>query len=304
MRSSHVLFGFLIAAAVASNVMGFLLLGTKTAQATHFRPSVCLTNHLVVWDVCYTTVDGDGLRAFSVYYNDKKVLDDLRIPHVLVDYPTFDISDDFSDGLVHTCWRNDYPTQFVIVCQYDFGTWPNCGSYRYQEEFYFNSDGQIWPRLWIFGPGYNFPHTYRALFRADFDISDTTNNFYRWESGWAVKTVEGKYPDDYNNSGGFKSGYEWLNYDPSTGLAYFVNPRDTDGVSSSEGPSYWATRWNPGETEGQNGYADIYVSSPPENIDNADIVDWYTGYKPNAACNVPASPHLVGPETLVPSIGY
>ena len=255
--------------------------------------------------MCYQTIDGDGLRVNFVSYNDKRVLSDLRIPHVFVDYVNLgDIPDNFSDSLVHRCFSQDNPTYFVLVCEYTFGAWPACGSYKYQEEFFFLSGGQILPRLWIYGPGFDDPHTYRALFRADFDISDATNRFYRWESGWALKTVEGKYPDDYNNRGGFKSGSEWANLDPSTDLAYGIDPRDTDGVSNKEGTSYWATRWKDGETEGEFGYADTYVDSPPESIDNLDIVDWYTAYKFNPACTVNDPPLLVGPQTLNPSTGY
>lgn len=301
MHRTRVLLALLVAAAIFSSVAALWLLNTRQGEATHFRPSICLNDKLGVWDVCYTTIDGDGLVALQIFYKNKKVLHRMHIPHVFVDYVgRSDITDNFLDVLSHNCWRNDYTDRFVLVCRYDFGTFPNCGSYRYQEEFHFSSNGVISPKLWIYGPGFNDDHTYRALFYTDFDIDGTASDrFYRWESGaWALKSTEGFYPDDYNNTHGVKSGYEWVNWQPSIG--YWIDPRSADGKSSTEGASMWATRYD-GLTEGQNGLADVYLNG--QSIQDADIVDWYTAYRFNSGCDVPASPYLTGPENLVPG-GY
>lgn len=308
MGQGRIQIAILTVIAVVLNVTGALSFMARPAQATHFRPAVCVTNTFN-WDLCFTTVHLDGLNVYDAFYLGKSVLFDLRIPHVFVDYVGRpDVHDDFADGLSHTCWRTDGADHIFLACNYIFGNWtpppnPTCFTYKYQEEFQFNSNGTINSRLFIWGPGDSFPHTYRVPFRADFDIFRTSNQFTQWDGSWRIKTVEGKYPDDFNNSNGFKFGYEWRNSDPGTLLAYLIDPSDADQFSPTEGPSFWAIRFNANETEGFGGLADIYVSNPPESIDNLDIVDWYTAYKPNTACHIQDPPYVVGPNTIDAS-GY
>jgi hypothetical protein len=306
----RLLAGVLSLAAVVANASAAYTLSTPQADANHWNPEVCVDD-LKGWDLCYTTSNGDGLIVRLADYEEQLVFTTLRIPHVWVQYSGYDPqNDNFAHGLRHTCsLDSSYSDRFILSCTYYFddadGLWSptNWGTYKYVEQFTFFTSGVFRPRLLIYGPGFDYDHAYRALFRMDFDILDSSDDlFAQWQSGaWSHKGTEGYYKDDYYNSNGYKSGYEWTNSDNPGSPYYAINPQSADGVNGTNGAPFWATRYHAAETEGSQGYAWVYLDS--EDIWVEDIVDWYTAVRYNDACYSPASPHNAGPETIAPA-GY
>jgi hypothetical protein len=118
-------------------------------------------------------------------------------------------------------------------------------------------------------------------------------------AGWSQKTAEHNYPDDYYNSGGYRSGYEWRQTTDGTTSAYYIDPNHVDGKTSSEGATMYAVVHHAAQYEGQYGSGAVYDNN--ESIATADMAGWYTAYNSDGPCELSNPPEVNGPSNLVAS---
>ncbi len=233
------------------------------------------------WDLFYSATSSDGVRIETASFKGFFVFGSgMTIPQIRVFYPDGSILDDQlgSGGTAGSpiplvsLDKVNITSGFKIVAVYQMVGWPNACTYKYTQRYTFLSSGEIRIHLEAFGPGCSTTHHYHVNWRLDFDIEGAGGDFF-WHNlsgtNWETPAQEGSFPDDGLND---PQGFEWVNFEGSTGRAFWLNPTSADNAN------FYILKFNSGE-----GGADLAAITTPdtfvngEAVQNTNNVDWYIG---------------------------
>jgi len=230
------------------------------------------------WALTAGHVSGRGLTVTSAFYNNQKVAHDLSTPLIRVQYagPHGRINDKLVDAVFNAtqgCVKSNIGTTgFKVTTQYVFGAWPACGTYKYDDTYEFFNTGNFYHYVVVWGPGFACDDAvswYGPEFRHDMDVTQAGNNFFdEWTGAWANRSVEGNY---YYQPPYLSPNYDWRNY--VTGKQLTQAP-----AFISSAPDNWALRYNGAELGGSPVVPPLGTWANGENINNADIVNWFLPY--------------------------
>ncbi|MGH2689568.1 MAG: hypothetical protein ACRDKW_12280, partial [Actinomycetota bacterium] len=146
-------------------------------------------------------------------------------------------------------------------------------TYRYVVNTVFWASGNIWSMVAIYGPGCPASATYNVHYRMDFDIEGASGDyFWKHDGPWTQPALEHNYPDDGSYDPG---GAEWVNFQGSTGRAFYTRPWPTDDAWM------YALKFVAGQ--GDTDLAPLTFPDAFDNneaIQNTDNVNWYWTHIP------------------------
>lgn len=242
------------------------------------------------WSLSYSVSNDDAVVVTSAQYKGSTVFAKAAIPYIKVTYTDpADYNGSLFDqlGTGNGTYRNDLQkinvtNGFELRASFVFGSWPNDGSYKYVQHYFFWTDGSFQVAVDVYGPGFGPSAHYTTMWRIDFDIRGASSDELRqWTSAWTLRPTEGKFIDDGTHA---PAGSEWANNNEVSGqdATYFTKPYSPDSAY------LYGVRWRSGEEGGgTNGtvWPSTYVNG--ESINVADIVDWYEAHSyPCSSSNI------------------
>jgi len=242
------------------------------------------------WSVEYRWSASSGLVVGPCDYMGVRVLHDLAVPFVYVNYAG-DKFGPFTDELRSTSRkieRREIMNGFDLKASYDlYGD-----DYLYDHVIRFQDDGQFASRIVIQGPGEETggKHVYHIPFRIDLDVGGSPRDCFqrRATSGRWTNVAR----EDRQEAAG-SGTYEWRVVDPTQNRRILVRPGQFDAGE------LWALAYK--DVEGWSaGGAEASVPGSPgsvpavydsnESVQDADVVLWYIAHVPSTEL-----PRVCGP---------
>lgn len=159
------------------------------------------------WDVKYEVTRLEGIRVFDISHRGTKVLADVRLPYIYVqyderEYPPGSLYDKL--GTENSTYRDDLqkvgmPDGVELRATFEFYQFPRRGSYLYTQRYRFHENGRMDALVEIFGPGYGPSAHYDTVWLIrPYHSQFTQSSFEERRDGWRPVEREGRLAyEDY-----------------------------------------------------------------------------------------------------------
>ncbi|MBC7778277.1 MAG: hypothetical protein H7246_22785 [Phycisphaerae bacterium] len=269
------------------------------------------------FDFNISSARNSGLEITNVYFNGKKVLFRGSLPVIRVQYFAANPCGPYEDRIGpsnvidFTCSGTGATGK---LCQFQFnwgggqwleiGTYATIGAYHLYQAWYFSEDGRLHSRMWSKGLHCQQDHEHHPYWRLDFDINGLSGDqaFVKgssrpnssWGPGWLKIRNETKMTKI--------AGYNevWFCRDNATGNGVWLIPGASDGNAGSWCNEDFNVRLYKGSEDvqwmfgasGNLGYNEF------ENVEEKDLVMWYTPHLFHHAHEGEDQWHWVGPTII------
>jgi hypothetical protein len=279
----------------------------KTLQNDVVMAEYCDKSHTLTrdgWQLEYILTSSDGLRVSNVRYQDRAVLDSVKLVDWHVSYSTkegFGYSDAigcpvfsqasvvaFNGPRIQEVREGDAVTGFALIQEYRSEVWPAPCNYYYSQRFVFYVDGRFRVISASHGRGCGSEGIYRPVVRFAFSGHQTVR---AWDgAAWQTWATEGwQAPSEHVTAEGYQ-----FQISSADGQGYFVEPSRGQFGDGGRGdnPYVYVTRRPTVADANDEGDADLitigpccnddhqqgpekFIDTPPEAVENSPLVFWY-----------------------------